>query len=734
MTFSNFRKGSIFALSFVFIVLFGINSCKEASSDSRAFVNEARGVVERTFGTFPKNVVFKAVAKSGDYDSYTQSVSNGRLTIEGTSPVAICKGFHDYIVENGYGIASWSGNRLDLPASLPDMESKTVTSPYKHHLFYNVCTYGYTGPFYGWKEWEKQIDWLALHGFDMPLAPIGGETILAKVFAKIGLSKEEIDEYFTGPAFFPWMRMGNIAGYMGGMSDEWYEQQISLAHKIDERHKALGMTPVYQGFAGFVPRALKKHYPEASMTETIWSSFESKYHSYILSQVDPLFGRIGSEFIREWEKEFGKGKYYLVDSFNELDIPFGEKGSKERADVLHNYGKVVYNSIAEANPDAVWVMQGWIFGHQRNIWDPESVKALLSGAPDGKMMIIDLAVDSNEFRWKSAKTWDYLDGLFGKDWIWSTTPNYGGRSTILGPIDFYLNAHTEALDSPNKGNLVGYGTSPEGIENNEIIFEAISSAGWRPEKTDLYKFLDNYSVARYGKQDDNLKMFWREMQQWEGISSSIEGRFIWQGRPGSGLVLKMQIDDHYYKSIEHFLAASDNFKGNKLYETDAIMYAAMYLSAKAENVMMSASGAIKENRMSEAKELETTLLDILGSVDRLLESHPLLRTEKWMKLAAAAGTNPEESRYFVLQAKKLISIWGGEGLYDYSARVWSGLIRDYYMPRIKHYFDTLIDGGTPDMRKFDENLFYPQPGLSPVEPYEDPVASAKTLVAKYSDL
>lgn len=224
------------------------------------------------------------------------------------------------------------------------------------------------------------------------------------------------------------------------------------------------------------------------------------------------------------------------------------------------------------------------------------------------------------------------------------------------------------------------------------------------------------------------------MQQWEGISSSIEGRFIWQGRPGSGLVLKMQIDDHYYKSIEHFLAASDNFKGNKLYETDAIMYAAMYLSAKAENVMMSASEAIKENRMSEAKELETTLLDILGSVDRLLESHPLLRTEKWMKLAAAAGTNPEESRYFVLQAKKLISIWGGEGLYDYSARVWSGLIRDYYMPRIKHYFDTLIDGGTPDMRKFDENLFYPQPGLSPVEPYEDPVASAKTLVAKYSDL
>lgn len=38
-------------------------------------------------------------------------------------------------------------------------------------------------------------------------------------------------------------------------------------------------------------------------------------------------------------KEFGKCDYYLIDSFNEMDVPFGEKGSKERFNTLQKYGK-----------------------------------------------------------------------------------------------------------------------------------------------------------------------------------------------------------------------------------------------------------------------------------------------------------------------------------------------------------------------------------------------------------
>ncbi len=54
-----------------------------------------------------------------------------------------------------------------------------------------------------------------LHGVNMPLALVGYEAILARVWKKMGLTDEEINSYFVGPAHLPWMRMGNISGVDG---------------------------------------------------------------------------------------------------------------------------------------------------------------------------------------------------------------------------------------------------------------------------------------------------------------------------------------------------------------------------------------------------------------------------------------------------------------------------------------------------------------------------------------
>lgn len=322
-------------------------------------VQEACKVLERTFGQVPENVEFSVVPKSGGTDSYAWEVSaDGKLCVEGTSTIALTKGFYDYVLVNGYGISSWTADRLELPQKLAACPRVEKTSPFRNHLFYNVCTYGYTSPFWGWNEWEHELDWLALHGFDMPLSPIAGEAILARVWRGLGLSDEEIGEYFTGPAHFPWMRMGNMTKVDGGMSQEWFDEQIALEHKILDRMRQLGMEPVFQGFAGFVPKAIGEHFPGTELIVTKWTGHES----YMLDPADSLFSVIGTAFIKEWEKEFGPGKYYLIDSFNELDIPFGKQGSKERFDKLANYSRTIYKSLAAANPDAVWVMQGWMFG------------------------------------------------------------------------------------------------------------------------------------------------------------------------------------------------------------------------------------------------------------------------------------------------------------------------------------------------------------------------------------
>lgn len=685
--------------------------------------HKAEDVIRRTFGELPENVRFALVP--GEGQQYTLEVTDGILRVEGTSPVALCKGFHDYILGEGYGVANWSGNRLDFPQTLPDKPRETVVSPFDNHLFYNVCTFGYTSPFWGWEQWEREIDWLALHGFDMPLAPIATEAILTRVWKGIGLSQEEIDAYFTGPAHFPWMRMGNMSEVDGGMSQAWFDSQVALQHKVLDRMKALGMKPVFQGFAGFVPKAVKEHYPGVDLMTTRWSGHES----WMLNPKDSLFSVISTAFVREWEKEFGKGAYYLIDSFNELDIPFGEKGSQERFDKLHDYSATIYRSLAEANPDAVWVMQGWMFGYQRDLWDPESVEALLSGAPDDKMQIIDLAVDFNHFVWKNGNSWDNLSGFYGKGWIWSTVPNFGGRSALKGPVDFYLNGHLEALESASKGHLSGFGSSPEGVENNEIIYELISAAGWSDTWQDPDSLLLAYSRARYGVCPDGIKTFWQGMRQSVYGNFTNNARFQWQQRPPYHRGETMAINDDYYRAIEAFLQ-EESLDGSELYRTDAVMYAALYLAAKADDVLHSLNKALVLGDSEEARRQEALLLEMLLDADKLLASHPILRLDRWMTLADAAATSEAEAAAFRREIRRLLSVWSGPSLKDYSARVWSGLIRDWYVPRLKHYYDAVIAGEDPDMVSYDQQ--FTDATLSPDEPCPDPLGMARSLVKKYS--
>jgi alpha-N-acetylglucosaminidase len=62
-------------------------------------------------------------------------------------------------------------------------------------------------------------------------------------------------EFFSGPAFFAWQRMGNIRGWGGPLPNDFIAAQAELQKKILARMLALGMVPVLPAFAGHVPKA-----------------------------------------------------------------------------------------------------------------------------------------------------------------------------------------------------------------------------------------------------------------------------------------------------------------------------------------------------------------------------------------------------------------------------------------------------------------------------------------------
>ncbi len=677
----------------------------------------ARAVIEDfTQGAAPK-LKLHLEPNEGN-KQYKLHYKDGTVSITANSGVALCRAFYDFTKANQLGICSWSGNRFNGKYETLSAQSLSKTSLFKHHYYFNVVTYGYTMPYWDWARWSQEINWMALHGIDMPLALVAQEAIMARVFKKLGLTDEEIAAYFVGPAHLPWMRMGNLSGIDGPMSAQWHEGQIELQHQILGKMRSLGMKPICPAFAGFVPPALQRIYPDAKLTQTSWAG---SFHNWMLSPEDELFVSIGREFIKEWEAEFGANDYYLVDSFNEMEIPFPPKGSEERTRLLQSYGKQVYRAISEANPKATWVMQGWMFGYQRVIWDNDTLAALLTHVPDDKMLLLDLAADYNAHFWRNGFNWDVHRGFYGKQWVYSVIPNMGGKTGHTGVLDFYANGHWAALDSPNRGNLVGFGMAPEGIENNEVIYELLCDAGWSNERIELSEWLKAYDSCRYGSGAGDFSEFWAKMQASVYGGFTDHPRFNWQFRPGWVRRGSIQFNEQYLQALRSFVSAAEQSPNSPLLRADVAEAAAMYLGCKLEllNVQIEESFASGEDEAARIKSFQELML----AMDKLLAAHPNLRLEHWENFAAAYDKRESCGKKYQANARRLISIWGPP-INDYSARVWSGLIRDYYLPRWTQYFANK-QGASKNITEWEQAWVKECPDLSKVQAFHNIFDAAK---------
>lgn len=645
---------------------------------------------------------------------YRYEVKDGALHLQASDNVSLCRGFYDYVKSHRMGMYTWSGNNISLPASLPHTPAVEVVSPFASHYYFNVCTYGYSMPYWDWERWEKEIDWMALHGINMPLALVGYEAIIARVWKKMGLTDEEINRYFVGPAHLPWMRMGNVSGIDGPLDESWHKSQVALQHQILDRMRALGMKPICPGFPGFIPEAFKRIYPDLKIVETHWGG---AFHNWMISPQEELFKKIGTAFIEEWEKEFGKCDYYLVDSFNEMDIPFPEKGNPARYEMAASYGEKVYESICSANPDAVWVMQGWMFGYQRYIWDYETLGALVSKVPDKKMMLLDLAVDYNRHFWHSEVNWEYYKGFYKKQWVYSVIPNMGGKVGMTGVLDFYANGHLDALASPNKGNLVAHGLAPEGIENNEVLYELVTDAGWSNKHIDVRNWLTHYSENRYGKAPAAL------MEAWDCLLKSAYGsftdhpRFNWQFRPGTVKNGSINLSPDYFKGLEYFLDAADELAESPFFRTDLCEMMAHYLGGKAEILTKQIDQEFLLGDTLQARFLQSRFETLMCGMDVLLSRHPVLRLDRWLNFAEKAGSTPEQKKHYEINARRIVTIWGPP-VDDYAARIWSGLVGNYYLGRWKKYYEGRMSGKEVDMTEWERNW---------VENNQDPVYAGSDI-------
>ena len=654
-------------------------SCNKACSITKP----AREAIERTVGSL-ENIELKYIEPCGGCDRYEINASEGQLTISGSSQSAICYAFNLYLRQACHAMVSWGGRSGSIPESWPDYQA-SATSPYKLRYFLNVCTFGYSAPYWDWDRWSEELDWMAFHGVNMPLASVASEAIARRVWIKLGLTSEEADEFFTGPAHLPWHRMGNLNSFDGPLSDSWHKDQIALQHKILERMRSLGMEPVAPAFAGFVPPAFMEKHPEISATLLHWGGFEDKYNACVLSPDSPYFKEIGQMFIQEWEKEFGDAKYWLSDSFNEMKLPVEPGDDAGKHALLAQYGKAIWSSIQAGDPDAVWVTQGWTFGYQHDFWDQESLKALLSEVPDDRMIIVDLGNDYPKWVWHTEQTWKVHEGFYGKQWIYSYVPNFGGKVIPTGELQMYSEGASEVFQAGLSDNLVGFGSAPEGIENNEVVYELIADMSWRKEALDLDDWISDYCLARYGYCGDDMLQAWNLLRS--SVYSSLYSypRFTWQTVvPDKRRVSRHDVNDDFAKALKLFVGCAQMCSGSELYQNDMVEFAALWFAEVADRHYEKALAATSSSVAVD--ELKKTV-EILHAVDRLLASHPDYSLSRWVDFARRSADEPALADRYEANAKRLITTWGG-WQEDYAARFWAGLVEDYYIPRIETYFST----------------------------------------------
>lgn len=650
--------------------------------------NPVNGLLERIDPGASKKFIIQV--KKGQSDFFELDQKGDKVVIRGNNYVNIATGLNWYLKYYAGIHLSWNGMTAELPESLPKV-STPVRKETNLALRYdfNYCTYSYTMAFWDWKRWEKEIDWMALHGINLPLAVVGQECVWKNMLEKLGYTKEEINKFIAGPAFLAWWAMNNLEGWGGPNPDSWYTQQEALQKKILKRMREYGIEPVFPGYSGMVPHDANKKLGLNVTEPALWNGFT---RPAFLLPTDSRFNEIASLYYKELEKLFGKANYYSMDPFHELE----DAGSVD----FDAAGKAVLKAMKDVNPKATWVIQGWTENPR-----PEMIKNL----NNGDILILDLFSECRPM-WGIPSIWKREKGYEQHDWLFCMIENFGGNVGLHGRMDQLLNNFYLTKNNPLAAHLKGIGLTMEGSENNPVMFELMCELPWRPEKFTKEEWLKDYLFARYGVRDEKITQAWSILA--DGIYNCPFGNnqqgpheSIFCGRPGlnnfqASSWSKMQ---NYYDPTSTEAAArlmlevADKYKGNNNFEYDLVDIVRQSLSDRGRIVYNQTIADFKSFDKKSFAAHSQEFLNILLAQNRLLGTRSEFRVGRWIEQARNLGTTPEEKDLYEWNARVQITTWGNRvcandgGLRDYAHKEWNGLLKDFYYKRWAAYWQTLQD-------------------------------------------
>ena len=590
---------------------------------------------------------FKIELVKGSKDFFELDQAGKRVVVRGNSWVNIASGVNWYLKYYAGIHLTWNQMQAKLPDVLPAVARKErhETDLTLRYAF-NYCTFSYSMAFWDWKRWEQELDWLCLHGVNLPLAIVGEECVWRNMLLKLGYSDEEVGKFIAGPAFLAWWAMNNLEGWGGPLPLSWYERQEKLQKQILARMKRFGMHPVLPGYCGMVPHDAKEKLHLNVADAGLWNGFQRPAN---LMPTDPRFAEIATLYYNELTKLFGKSDYYSMDPFHE---------SHDNAAIDYaKAGEAMMAAMKRVNPKAVWVVQGWTENPR---------PAMIDNMRVGDLLVLDLFSECRPM-FGAPSIWKREEGYKQHEWLFCLLENFGANVGLHGRMDQLLNN----FYSCNEHTLKGIGFTMEGSENNPVMFELMSELPWRPEKFTKEDWVRQYVKARYGVEDPTIEEAWILLAQTiyncpAGNNQQGPHESIFCGRPSldnfqASSWSKMK---NYYDPTSTLEAArlmnsvAEKYRGNKNFEYDLVDITRQALADQARLQYQRTIGDYKAfARQAFDKDAER-FLQMLLMQDKLLGTCSEFRLGHWTQTARNCGTTPQEQDLYEWNARVQITTWG----------------------------------------------------------------------------
>ncbi|MFJ6573297.1 alpha-N-acetylglucosaminidase [Streptomyces sp. NPDC091292] len=656
----------------------------DAGAPAKGAPRGAAAAVRRLLPRHSDQVALRSLPRAaGGADVFQVSGEAGRVTVAGTTPAVQLAGLRWYLKQVAHANITWAGEQLNLPAELPAPPRSTLTrrANVPHRFALNDTSDAYTGPYRDWSYWERELDVLALHGYNEVLVYAGADALYHRVFQEFGLGDEELRRWIPGPAHQPWWLLQNLAGFPYPVSRHLLDARAALGRRIAGRVRELGMVPVLPGWSGMVPPGFAGRNPGArTIPQGDWYGFRRP------DWLDPrteVFARVAAAYYRIQDEMFGASTLYKADLLHEGgrpgDVPVGEAARR------------VGDALWKAHPDAVWVLLGWRANPPKEIVEAVDKKRLL---------VVDGLSDRSPQATDRESDWGGTPYAYGSIW------NFGGH-TALGANTAEWARSYEAWRTRPGSALRGIALLPEAADNNPAAFELFSELAWTEGGLDLPAWFGQWARARYGGADPHATAAWDRLRRTvygteraDGWSEGADCLFgarpsLTAARAASWSPKETRYDPaDFAPALGELLAVRAALRTSSAYRRDLLDVARQALADRGRVLLPRIRAAYEAGDAGAFGRLADEWLALMDLLERLLATDSGQLLGRWVAEARAWGADAAERDRLAYDALSLVTLWGTRagadaGLRDYANREWAGLVGGLYRLRWATYFAEL---------------------------------------------